>query len=139
MGKLKVEKPQPVIKKFWGSEQTLINNRFYCGKIMLVEGPRRACSIHFHRRKLETFYVFSGVLILEIYERKAKYGDKVPKRAGKPKQILHLSMGQLVTLPPRTPHRFYSPDPRTTVFYEFSTPDSVVDSYRIKPAGLLAK
>lgn len=51
-------------EKVWGSEEWIVNNDKYCGKILnLNEGYR--CSVHHHKKKHETFYILSGKVLME--------------------------------------------------------------------------
>lgn len=44
--------------KGWGFEDW-ISNREYCGKLLFFEKGKK-CSFHYHEKKHETFYLFSG-------------------------------------------------------------------------------
>lgn len=48
-----------IVKKLWGNELWIVNNSKYCGKILTIRKGAR-CSLHFHPRKDETFFVLSG-------------------------------------------------------------------------------
>ena len=53
-----------VVPKVWGTEEWVVNTPDYCGKILnLNEGFR--CSMHYHKRKDETFYIVDGEVLLE--------------------------------------------------------------------------
>ncbi len=50
-----------VIKKPWGSEEILeINSKYMVKKLSMWSGHR--CSLQYHKKKLETIFVLSGVL-----------------------------------------------------------------------------
>jgi mannose-6-phosphate isomerase-like protein (cupin superfamily) len=51
------------VPKGWGYEKWIVNNKDYCGKILvIVKGMK--CSWHYHKIKRETFYVQSGSIKL---------------------------------------------------------------------------
>lgn len=50
--------------KGWGFEDW-ISNREYCGKLLFFNKGKK-CSFHFHEKKHETFYLFSGKMELKI-------------------------------------------------------------------------
>lgn len=56
------------VPKGWGWELIVVNNEKYCGKILHVAKGRK-CSIHYHNEKDETFYVFSGQILLKYMTR----------------------------------------------------------------------
>ena len=53
------------IDKVWGFEQIICNTPLYCSKFLHVK-PGMQCSLHYHRKKDETFYVMSGDCRIEI-------------------------------------------------------------------------
>ena len=128
---------QPVrVDKKWGWETQIVNNRMnasgvgYCGKILSVLPNGQCCSIHYHKGKVETFYVLRGRLILEVF--------RVPRDVPDPQlsdildtEVHKLHRGVTITLPTRTPHRFWTEDLEMAEFIEFSTPDDPADSYRL--------
>ena len=50
--------------KGWGFEDW-IRNKEYCGKLLFFKKGKR-CSFHYHIKKHETFYLFSGKLTIKI-------------------------------------------------------------------------
>ena len=48
-------------KKGWGYEDWISNNKKYCGKLLVFKKGKR-CSFHYHKKKQETFFLFSGKL-----------------------------------------------------------------------------
>jgi len=56
------------IKKEWGEERWIINES-YCGKILLLKRNFR-CSLHFHKKKDEVFYVIRGKVLMELGNKK---------------------------------------------------------------------
>ena len=113
--------PTRVIKS-WGSEDILVNDEEngYCGKILTVDNTHQS-SIHYHRKKIETFKVLEGKLLLELWDR---YGKGLI-------EILTLTpTDNPITLEPYEAHRFLT-DTKAK-FIEFSTPDYKDDTVRIK-------
>lgn len=117
--------PRLVVKK-WGTEEIIVNGD-YCGK-RLTAMPGYACSIHYHIKKTETFFVLDGRLALELYGTYCA-GNKLELLGCK-----LLRAGRVLTLEPLTPHRFwaYSEPVR---FMEFSTTDLAEDSIRLCESG----
>jgi len=111
--------------KKWGSEHLITNSSKYCVKVMTLE-PGTRCSLHFHRRKTETFVLVSGQLTLQT----------VMLQTGEYEITELLHAGDSVTLEIETPHTFYCPEGQIgpTVFVEASTEDFIDDSYRINPS-----
>lgn len=56
-------------KKVWGYEVWLANNELYCGKILSLKKGYR-CSMHYHKKKDETFYVLKGHILLELNDKR---------------------------------------------------------------------
>ena len=50
--------------KGWGYELWIHNCPEYCGKLLFFEKGKR-CSLHYHEKKLETFYLQSGKMLLK--------------------------------------------------------------------------
>ncbi len=53
--------------KGWGHEDWIVNSPNYCSKILHFEKGKKL-SWHYHKIKVETFYVISGKLILRVGE-----------------------------------------------------------------------
>lgn len=82
-----LKNPKKVEKK-WGVELWLHNSPMYCGKILAVD-EGKACSLHHHEQKHETFYMLSGRIFLEL------------------DGVMHVvEAGSVVEIPPYTQHRF---------------------------------
>ncbi len=104
------EPEEEIHQKVWGNERWLVNTIDYCGKILtLNEGYR--CSIHYHKKKDETFYLSEGRVLLEID------GEKRVMQKGDAQRI-----------PPLTKHRFSGLE--TSIIIEFSTHHEEEDTYR---------
>jgi mannose-6-phosphate isomerase-like protein (cupin superfamily) len=108
--------------KLWGSEFHLHNNRQYCAKAMVVL-PGGKCSVHFHKKKTETFTLCAGELIVEITNINTGIST-----------THHLkNAGDSITIYPETPHTFYVPENQVgpSWFVESSSEDFKDDSYRL--------
>jgi len=57
-------------EKGWGFEDW-VANRDYCGKLLFFEKGKK-CSFHYHEKKHETFYLFSGKMEIKI-----TFGDDI--------------------------------------------------------------
>jgi mannose-6-phosphate isomerase len=101
-----------VVPKVWGAEQWIVN-KDYCGKFLhLRKGAQ--CSLHYHERKDETFYVMVGLVLLEL-------GD----------DTMVLPVGSIKHIPPGTKHRFTGIQDSTIL--EISTHDDD-DNVRLEPS-----
>lgn len=131
------------IRKKWGYEVCMCNiptdckeKGYACKTLTLLPSVERsvdACSIHFHERKHETFWVTRGRFFLEIYlpkpgQQLLDIGNFEP-----PKQFC-MHPGTVVTLEPTVAHRFFTIVGVTTVI-EASSPDSPADSIRLTESG----
>lgn len=104
--------------KGWGYEEWIVNNEKYCGKMLHIDQDK-ACSLHFHIKKHETFYVNKGVIELTLI-----YAD------GSSKDLI-LQEGACFEIPPGLIHRFTAIYDSATIV-EFSTQHFEEDSYRVK-------
>lgn len=107
------------VEKGWGHELIFVTNDKYCGKILKFnEGAE--FSMHFHKDKMETWYVLDGEFELIMintsnarqYKRKLTAGDTHTNDPLEPHQIKCIEAGKII---------------------EISTPDSVEDNYRVIP------
>lgn len=112
--------------KLWGQEEILVNNDLYCGKRLTVLNKGLACSLHWHLKKLETFFIATGVLYLQVLPE--------GHDAGWP-TCLVLHPNTSLTIQRGVRHRFWSGADSDCVFYEFSTHDEADDSIRVIPSG----
>lgn len=108
-----------VVPKGWGSELIWVTNDKYCGKFLNFNSGARF-SMHFHREKIETWYVMSGRFEIETIDT---------KDASLHKKIL--GEGMVHHNDPLVPHRIICLEAGTIL--EVSTPDSVEDNYRVMP------
>ncbi len=98
----------PVTDKPWGREILVEHNESYAFKeIQMIKGTRS--SLQSHRKKLETIFVVSGKLELEI----------VPEDGESLFEIY--SRGEAYTLPPGTKHRVKVLE--DCCLFEVSTPE----------------
>ncbi len=122
------------VVKPWGYEEIFENNEQYCGKLLTV-GDRWSSNgkFHFHQIKDETFFVNSGILILDII---TNYREviSVPRH----KRHVHFDIQEKILYPgmserisPFTPHRFKSNNASLAKFIEVSTHSSVDDNHYI--------
>ena len=106
------------IEKGWGHEIIIVNNNLYCGKILHFNKGAKF-SMHFHMKKMETWYVTSGLFTFrwintdnaDIIEETLKPGDTITNHVGEPHQIICLEEGDI---------------------FEVSTTHFDSDSYRIE-------
>ena len=113
------ELSNPVVhRKGWGSEKWIVNNQFYCGKILQFQKGKR-CSFHFHKLKTETFYLQNG-LILILHSVQDDIGLEI-ETVLNPGSSFHVPVGlrhQVIAL-------------EDSDLFEFSTQHFEEDSYRI--------
>ncbi|MBI2452409.1 cupin domain-containing protein [Candidatus Pacearchaeota archaeon] len=98
------------IPKVWGSEEWIVNNDRYCGKILKLKKGFRS-SLHYHKNKHETFFILSGEVLLELE------GKNVVMKSG-----------DVQTIEPLNKHRFTGL--KNSKIIEFSTHHEDSDSYR---------
>jgi D-lyxose ketol-isomerase len=135
------EKPVEVVEKLWGRELQIVTFRTdmvngYSGKILEVDGNGKCCSVHYHKRKVETFYELVGNLRIQLWKFKTGCFGEDSLDAIELTSDSVLRVGHALTIYPYIPHRFWSVCGQCR-FVEFSTPDSPDDSYRIIPSGLV--
>tara|TARA_R100001377_G_C3084012_1_gene73403 strand:- start:134 stop:487 length:354 start_codon:yes stop_codon:yes gene_type:complete len=113
-----------LVNKSWGYEKWIENNSLYCGKHLRVL-PDKWCSIHYHKKKKETFYVIEGELLLE-------YGSisDAEDWANLCKKTI-LNKGDPFTIEVETVHSFTSNTCSPCDFIEISTEHKDSDSYRL--------
>ena len=113
----KIYKPEEH-PKGWGKEVWMVNNELYCGKLLHVLKGKR-CSIHYHKKKDETFYLLKGKILLELYE------EGYPK---KPTSTI-FSEGDAIHIPIGLSHQFIAREDATII--EISTQHFEDDSIRL--------
>ncbi len=105
------------VDKGWGYELHIHNDDGYCSKILHFNKGSHF-SMHFHMMKHETWYVASGKFLLrridtntaDVIECNLVQGDVIVVPLGLPHQLWALEEGEI---------------------FESSTPDHVIDSYRV--------
>ena len=98
------------VPKVWGSEEWIVNNEMYCGKILNLKKGFQS-SFHHHKNKHETFYLLDGRVLLELEGEK-----KI------------MSPGDSQILAPLQKHRFTPLEDSKII--EFSTHHEDSDTYR---------
>lgn len=99
--------------KGWGWEDWIVNNELYCGKILHFKKGKR-CSLHYHKKKTETFYILNGDIMLQL-------GTLKPIFMGK---------GMTITIEKEVSHRITAITSANIL--EISTHHEESDSYRIE-------
>lgn len=107
------------VTKVWGHEEYTADEPEYCGKLLVIK-PGWQCSLHMHPIKKETFFVLSGMVILEFGS--AQVGG---------------IRGDRFTILPGTKHRFGSVG--GAVLLETSTHHEDDDVVRFESSQLLPK
>lgn len=103
--------------KGWGFEDW-ISNREYCGKLLFFNKGKRF-SFHYHEKKYETFYLFSGKL-----EAKISWGDDILTA-----KTYTLLPGDCLEIPTGLRHQIIALEDSN--LFEFSTTHFEEDSKRI--------
>ena len=113
---------QQKIMKDWGYEIVFENDREanYCGKLLVCTNNKFSSGgkFHYHLQKTETFFVISGILLLEKVDSDCKI------------KSMFLNVGDSFQIKPGVLHRFKSFS-QVAKFIEASTYDRPEDSYRI--------
>ena len=104
------------ILKPWGYEQILEKNKKYVVKKLFMKKNHR-CSLQYHKVKLETVYVLSGILKFQIGSKINNLKTKI------------LRPGDCVSINKKKIHRMHAL--KNTYYLEASTPD-LDDVIRIK-------
>jgi mannose-6-phosphate isomerase-like protein (cupin superfamily) len=113
------------VTKLWGMEFWIANNDLYCGKLLTLNSGFQS-SLHYHKKKTETFYVVSGEMKLEYVDDNGEITSEIIRSGG------------IVDIPPMLAHRFSVPaqyDGSMATFCNFieiSTHHDDDDSYRIE-------
>ena len=90
------------VQKGWGCEIIIVNNDLYCGKILHFNKGAKF-SMHFHMKKMETWYVTTGLFTFrwintanaDIIEETLRPGDTITNLIGEPHQIICLEEGDI--------------------------------------------
>ena len=103
--------------KGWGYELWIHNCPEYCGKLLFFDKGKK-CSLHFHKKKLETFYLQSGKMLLT-------YGNSLNDM-----QERLLTPGDSFEIPRGLIHQMFALE--DSELFEFSTQHFDEDSHRIE-------
>ena len=114
------------VAKLWGLEEWLVNNEKYCAKFLWLT-PGFKCSLHYHSVKHETFIALDGLIRVEYYPD-GKLVDT----------LLNGARRDTLTLPPNTPHRFWSIGGMGGLLLEVSTTHSDTDVTRLEPSAAMS-
>jgi mannose-6-phosphate isomerase-like protein (cupin superfamily) len=112
-----VRPPVHVQPKGWGHELWIHNDARYCGKLLFVKAGKR-CSLHFHRKKYETFFVQSGRITMRLRHRDGR------------EESFEMKKGDCLEIPQGTAHQFAALE--DCELFEFSTQHFEDDSHRIE-------
>jgi quercetin dioxygenase-like cupin family protein len=105
-------------QKGWGYEMWIHNDADYCGKLLFFEKGKR-CSYHYHKLKIETFYLQDGKMLI-------MHGDS--DNYGEAKETL-LTAGDVFEVPIGLRHQMVALTDCN--LFEFSTQHFEEDSYRV--------
>lgn len=111
------------VARGWGMEEYLVNSEKYCAKLLWIT-PGFQSSLHYHSIKEETFVALDGVIKVEYYPEPTKHVITI--LAGNRRDTL--------TLPPNTPHRFWSVGGWGGLILEVSTHHDDADVTRLEPS-----
>ena len=112
-----LREPVHLQPKGWGHEVWIHNDEKYCGKILVVKAGKR-CSLHYHRRKHETFYVQSGRIDMRLRHPDGR------------EESFEMAPGAILELAPGTAHQFRGIE--DSEIFEFSTQHFEDDSIRLE-------
>jgi uncharacterized RmlC-like cupin family protein len=108
-----------VVDKGWGCEKIWADEPTYCGKELVFNAGGK-CSMHFHSKKDETWFVRSGRFMVRwIDTETAKVSTK------------ELTAGDVWHNPPLMPHQLICREAGTVS--EVSTYDDPKDNHRVMP------
>lgn len=113
--------PIKTVDKLWGSEEWIVNNELYCGKILRITAGHYS-SWHYHLLKSETFQVVKGELTV-FYS----FDDDISKS-----RETTLMVGECMDIPVGLRHRLCAFNGNVE-FLEISTHHEDSDSYRLEP------
>lgn len=94
-----------IVSKKWGKEFILHNDENFCGKILKFNDGAK-CSMHFHLKKFEIFYVIKGQFLLKFidtetathYEKRINAGSVIEINQGDPHQLIALTEGEILEI-----------------------------------------
>ncbi len=107
------------IEKGWGYENIWVNNDYYCSKFMHFNQGAKF-SMHFHAKKIETWYVLTGKFVVSYIDTK---NAETHSQILCPGDTWHNDILQ--------PHQVFCEEEGTIL--EVSTTDFPDDNYRVLP------
>lgn len=117
----------------WGYQMKIVNEPEYCGKFLVLENSKSG-SLHYHKKKKETFIVLEGRVMI---------GYKIPSDYYEPEDDPHTvaitseyGPGSKITFVQRQAHVMWAKE-YPTVILEVSTHDDDNDTYRIRDGELV--
>ena len=116
------------VRKKWGKEEWIVNEKEYCGKFLSFNRYAES-SIHYHKKKKETFLVTTGIFKISWYPLK-EYKKRLSLVCTKV-----LNKGDSLTLFPNIVHKIVGVC-RNNVLLEISTYHDDKDVYRFRNAKL---
>jgi mannose-6-phosphate isomerase-like protein (cupin superfamily) len=121
----KYHREDGLVDKVWGREEWFVNELEYCFKKLTLK-PGFSSSLHYHKKKKETFRVEKGSCKLMVRKR-----DK--------ELIYSMREGTLMTIQPGQPHRFWLEKEveRPCIIYEVSTHHDDEDVVRLEESKAL--
>ena len=120
----KFYKPK-VIKKGWGQEVVIANNKEFCGKLLIYNKAGVKSSAHFHAGesgKHEVFHVYCGSFLFNFWDEKGFMKET------------ELKTGDAVEIPRNTPHRL-TPLEGNSIIFEVSNEHKDEDVVRFIPGA----
>ena len=108
------------VEKGWGSEEWIVNNEKYCGKLLRIEKDKKT-SWHYHKIKDEVMYVHTGKV-------KIIHGNREDINHWNTKEVI-LFEGESFHIPTGLIHQIIGLE--YTELFEFSTEHFDSDSYRV--------
>jgi quercetin dioxygenase-like cupin family protein len=137
---MRSEKPIEIVSKGWGYEKIIVNNEFYCGKLLHIIKHCRT-SVHYHEMKQETFYVESGKAKVFYSDDMDKMREIADSEVDANKMLIFspgsryamdtrvLNPGDKFEVPRRRVHCIMALE--DTKLFEFSTTHEDSDSHRL--------
>ena len=118
---LEMRRPRPPVHiepKVWGREVWIANGPLYCGKILeLRQGM--STSLHYHKRKTESFYLHCGRLRIRIKDSPAS--EQIEE--------FEMNSGECMDIPVGLVHEIHALE--DSQLFEFSTEHFDSDSHRL--------
>lgn len=107
-----------IVQKGWGYELIFASNDMFCGKILHFNKGEKS-SMHFHDKKTEAWYVYSGRFNVTIIDTKDATRTTIVLTTGKSMHIPRLCLHQIESI-------------EEGDIVEVSTSDELEDSYRVE-------